>query len=105
MKVAILKKVNTNYVLHLDGVVAVCPFKNSCPAQTNLGKIEIITQPCESSCPHFKMYKHKDFPGGVSIDPKENETGKIQIELTCATYTAIVCEVEAPADKPTLKLH
>lgn len=61
-----------------------CPFKNSFPTQTTFGGIQIISQPCSSTCPHFNL---------------TDKQGEFRLKLSCGNATEIAVTPEPKPEK------
>ena len=44
-------------VLNINGVQSICPFVQALPIQGQYGQIQIMRLPCNSQCPHAKIFE------------------------------------------------
>jgi hypothetical protein len=76
-----LVKAGNVSILHINEESSVCPFRAQAPAQDGLGKIQFLSQPCDSRCPHFRKIEYE----ADEVDPAQT-----WVELSCGNgYTRI----------------
>lgn len=63
-----LQKTGNFQVLKINGEPTVCPFRTQAPVQDNYGRLQIISQACDSRCPMFV------------VEPKMKNKATVKIE-------------------------
>jgi hypothetical protein len=77
----------------IDDEPSVCPFRTQAPVQDNYGRLQIISQTCDTRCPL------------CLVTPKFSQ-GKVEVDFSCGKQPTTVeaTLLEDTGSKPTIKL-